>query len=471
MTPSLEIWVRTAGGAGNSLDRDGDGLSDAEEALAGSDPDSADTDGDGLLDNVDVRPTIADNVVVATLSDDSVTLAEGGPLDTGLTLNLDSGAFPFFEWTLSSNAAWLTLDVDSGFGDATIGLRINTSALTSSDSPYRAAISVDAPAMAPVSPVVFTLLIEGNQVDLLLNPDMLAFTVVEGGDSTSKMISIGSPDGDDFTWRVNETPPWISVSPESGDGPSDIVIAVDPGALLAGESPYSATVTFVPDGVGPKQATVDVTASVFSSRDLNEPFPLFPSDDAQTRPAIAFDSTRNLWLLSWVEDGQVRAMFFDENLLPRRSPVQVSISALGMATNPAVLFVDEAQEAWVVWEQRATPTSDGLIQARFFDLADLSLGSGFGFTTGAGDKSVPAMAYNRAANEVLITYSRDFNDTSFVGFARLDGTSREESSTTFVALNDNHQSNPTVAWLPDANAYLIVWLEIVGGIDDTREHP
>jgi hypothetical protein len=49
-------------GAGDACDPDddGDGLSDADEALAGSDPFNADTDGDGLTDSQDPFPTSAD---------------------------------------------------------------------------------------------------------------------------------------------------------------------------------------------------------------------------------------------------------------------------------------------------------------------------------------------------------------------------------------------------------------------------
>jgi MYXO-CTERM domain-containing protein len=39
-------------------DRDGDGLSDADEALQGSDPDDPDTDDDGSWDGVDPYPLV-----------------------------------------------------------------------------------------------------------------------------------------------------------------------------------------------------------------------------------------------------------------------------------------------------------------------------------------------------------------------------------------------------------------------------
>jgi hypothetical protein len=42
------------------LDSDGDGWSDAEESLVGSDPQKSDTDGDGMLDMEDPDPLTRD---------------------------------------------------------------------------------------------------------------------------------------------------------------------------------------------------------------------------------------------------------------------------------------------------------------------------------------------------------------------------------------------------------------------------
>ena len=48
--------------SGNYLDSDGDGWSDAEEALVGSDPQKVDTDGDGILDPEDPAPLARDTL-------------------------------------------------------------------------------------------------------------------------------------------------------------------------------------------------------------------------------------------------------------------------------------------------------------------------------------------------------------------------------------------------------------------------
>jgi len=48
--------------SGNYLDSDGDGWSDAEETLVGSDPQNVDTDGDGMLDTEDPSPLTRDTL-------------------------------------------------------------------------------------------------------------------------------------------------------------------------------------------------------------------------------------------------------------------------------------------------------------------------------------------------------------------------------------------------------------------------
>ncbi len=58
-----------------NVDADGDGLTNLEEFLAGSDPHNEDTDGDGILDGVDDNPTVVDTYVTISVQ---VVPAEGG---------------------------------------------------------------------------------------------------------------------------------------------------------------------------------------------------------------------------------------------------------------------------------------------------------------------------------------------------------------------------------------------------------
>ncbi len=462
-TPTLTLWVRTAGGPGNARDEDGDGVPDSEEGALGTAIDNPDTDGDGLLDNTDTRPTIADNVVAATLSESRVVFESDGPTSAELTLTLDSDDFPFFDWTLSSNVSWLTLDRSEGFGDDTITLRINAANLTIEDSPYVATIDLVAPNMAPVTPLSLTVEIATTQVDLLVSPETLSLAAIEGGPLVSATVSLSSPDGDDFSWESDGVPTWLTVTPPEGVGPTEVTLTVDPTELVVANTPYTTTITFRPDFAGPKSATVSLTVDVLPPREIDVPFPLFPGESAQTGPAVAFDPTTGQWLATWVEEEAIWLLILDETLLPFGDPVQLSGDFFGIADNPAIVLVDDAREAWVIWEQRQSPTDDAILQVRPIDLTDRSLGNRFGFTTASGDKSTPSATYNAVTNEVLVTYDLEFADQAFVGQARIDGTTREERGTGFAATNDHHQSRPAVAWLADSNRYLVVWREIIPG--------
>lgn len=462
-TPTLTIWVRTAGGPGNALDEDGDGVPDHEEGPLGTDIDNPDTDGDGLLDNTDARPTIADNVVDATLSESQVVFEPDGTTSAELTLTLDSDDFPFFDWALSSNVSWLTLERSEGFGDETITVRINAANLSIEDSPYVATIDLIAPNMAPVAPLSLTVAIATTQVDLIVSPESLSLSVIEGGPVVSAPVSLSSPDGEDFSWESDEVPTWLTLTPPEGSGPTEVTLAVDPTDLLVTNTPYTTTITFRPGGSGTKSATVALTVDVLPPREIDVPFPLSPGENGQTDPAVAFDAPTGQWLVTWVEAEAIWLLILDEALLPFGAPVQLSGDFFGIADNPAIVLVDDAREAWVVWEQRQSPTDDAILQVRPIDLTDRSLGNRFGFTTASGDKSAPSATYNAETDEVLVTYDLAFGEQAFVGQARIDGTTREERSTGFAAANDHHQSAPVVAWLADSNRYLVVWHEIIPG--------
>lgn len=58
-----------------TADADGDGLTNLEEFLAGTEPRNDDTDGDGILDGVDDNPTVMDTYVTISVQ---VMPAEGG---------------------------------------------------------------------------------------------------------------------------------------------------------------------------------------------------------------------------------------------------------------------------------------------------------------------------------------------------------------------------------------------------------
>jgi hypothetical protein len=459
--PFLEIWVRTAGGPGNALDGDGDGLTDDEEDDLGTDPDDADSDNDGFLDNVDDRPNTADNVVQATLSRNDITADIGDPAITNVTLTLDSDDFPFFEWEISTTADWVTFSVDEGVGDEVVLLDIDVPSLEASVEPHVAVINIDAPAMRNVSPLRLSVTMAAPQVDLVVVPDELSFTVEEGGAKTSSVVRISSPDDVPFSWTASSEFPWLTFSPAQGSGATDVTIEVDPTNLVAGSSPYIGTVLFRPAGVGPKQAALTVTANVVPGREIDVPFVVAPSDVDQYRPAAAFDETTGTWILAWVEDQQIVGALFDEGMVPLTAPARLSLGAQGTATNPTVVVVAEEGEAWVIWEQNIAGEENALLQARAYNLDNQSVGNNFGFSSGTGDRTRPQAVYNATNNQVAIVYGQEIEDGFFIGFTRVNAASRGVVSSGFAAASDDPQTSPSIAWLPDINEYLLAWREVV----------
>lgn len=454
--PFIEIWVRTAGGAGNSLDSDGDGLTDDEEDDLGTDPDDADSDNDGLLDNADERPNTADNVINATLSRTSIEASEGDPATT-VTLTLDTDDFPFFEWEVSSAADWLSFAPEKGSGDDTITVTVDLPELETSNTPHVAAINIDAPAMRTLAPLSLTVTKTATQVDLALNPTSLAFTITEGGAPASATVRVTSPGLVIFPWSAGTEDDWLEVAPRNGLAAADVTITVDPATLSAEESPYSGVVLFRPGGAGPKQFPLPVTVTVVPERGVGTPFPVAPSAEGQSRPAAAFDPVSGIWAIAWVEKLQVKGALFDAELTPLTNPVQLSLSNLGTATNPTAVAVSDQGEIWVVWEQYATGSDQGLLQAKAFNLDSRTPGNAFGFTGPTGSKSNPQAVYHAELNQVAIVYENEVADVSNIGLTRVNAANRGVLSSGVISEDNAPQRSPALGWLQDTGDFLVAW--------------
>lgn len=162
----LQIWVRTAGGGPTSQDRDGDGLSDADEALLGTNPDDPDTDNDGLPDGVDPEPLKANDLLTVSPKTLTFRAEPGGPVTAAQMVNIAIENNPFFRWTATPSASWIALDRSSGVGSASLQLRANPTAFEDAGT-VSGEIVVAAPGMRN-SPqrITLTLLLGSQEGDV-----------------------------------------------------------------------------------------------------------------------------------------------------------------------------------------------------------------------------------------------------------------------------------------------------------------
>lgn len=458
----MQLWIRTAGGAGSDVDSDGDGLTDEQEAALGTDPQKPDTDGDGLLDGADAHPLTADNVFTATLSTNEITVIEGDASPDPLTLTLDSNDFPFFEWTIASNVSWMTVSPSHGDEDTTVSVQISTSGMTAADSPYTGRLTVTAPNMQTRPPLTVTVYVEPPPIELNADPASLTFTAVEGGVTPPRQtLTLSSPDSADFAWSATPGNTWLELDPDKGIGPKQIEVSVVLTGLTAANSPYSTTMAFTAPGA--ESLEVPVTLNMLPPRAPGQPFSVWPQGEAQSDPAIACDSATGKYVVTWTVGSIVYAMVLSATGTPLANPMAVSLAVQGPASAPTVAIDDTASAAWIIWEQRSSGEEQRALVARVLDLKTYTMGSRFGLAGGTGTLTKATALYHPARREIAVIYNQSGAFPSNVHLLRVNAVSRSVLSDKIISDETVTSVEPHGTLHPNGQQYLAAWAERSGG--------
>lgn len=450
----LELWARTAGGTGIPGDRDGDGLSDDEEAALGTDPDNPDTDGDGLIDSVDPRPLVPDNVFTAVFSPSSATRSEENLSSFFVDLNLNSNAFPFFDWSLTSTASWLQPQTTAGRGDTTVRVQVDPRALTVAGSPHTAEIRVTAPDMRPVAPARFTLRIERGLDPASLVPDALAFTAAQDGlPPLPQPLSLATAGA----WSASASAPWITVAPASGSGNATLSVAVAPAGLTSSASPHTGEIRVVTNQPGVPAARAAVRLDVLPPRPVGAGFGVAASDDIQSDPAVAAHADG--YVVAWVERGVVHAAALDALGGPRVPRLPVSVGQLGPASGPGALVDPARSVAWVLWEQQFGEDARTGVQARTLNLATRQWGNPFGVASAEGAMRQPRFVHAPGHDSLLFAYVLRGEGLAEVRLARYALAPRGIVWDTLVAVTPETAVAPDLALDSASGRALVVWTE------------
>lgn len=462
----MQVWTRVAGGGSTVQDTDGDGSSDDDEAELGTDPLDPDSDDDGLLDGADPRPLIADNVFTATLDNNEVTVTEGDPNPAPLRLTLHSNAFPFFDWTIQKDAGWLGTTPTSGSGDTVVSVSINLSGLNAAQSLYTGHLTVNAPAMKPVTPLTVTLKVLPEVVELELTPPSLSFVAVEGGSTPSaQSVGISSPDGPGFKWTAAAQASWLDVTPKSGTGPGTVSVIVNIAGLTNSGSPYMSSVRFAPTPLKSGPLDLPVSLQVLPRRDPGVAFRFASSDNAQTDPALAV-GPGGIYIAAWSEENAVYAAVIDGAARPLLPRTRLSLAAQGVAQRPTVVIIESANAAWVIWEQRTTVDPPSFLQATRIDLGTWAVSNPFGIVGAVGSIEYPTALYNSGRNEVVIVYQYVDLATT-IRLARINVVTRATLSNTTISGVDCWE--PHAVYSADRQEYLAVWSAQTKREDESTE--
>jgi hypothetical protein len=163
-------------------------------------------------------------------------------------------------WSVSDNAAWLTVSPVSGTTTTetdTLTAAISISGLAAGT--YNGVITATSSGGARTIPVSLTL--SAAPIAISANPANLAFTGAVGGTNpTSKTIALTNTGGVTLTWTVSDNAAWLTVTPASGTTTTEtdtLTAAINISGLAAGT--YNGIITVTPTGSTPRQIPVSLT--------------------------------------------------------------------------------------------------------------------------------------------------------------------------------------------------------------------
>jgi hypothetical protein len=197
-------------------------------------------------------------------------------------------------------------------------------------------------------------------------------------------------------------------------------------------------------------------------------FAVFTGTNNQMQPSVAYDPTRDRYLVTWIYDTVGDGSNWDVvgRLIPWDGP-DASLTDFFICTwstsqwHPKVVYALAQDEFLVVWMTTPSGTPTYISGQRIFGDGTVLPANPFPISNAAEASDFPAVAYNLARNEYLVTWdvanaSLDINGT------RLNGTGSHIGGGEFtIAGWPADEEHPSVAACNLADQYLVTWQSLV----------
>jgi hypothetical protein len=194
----------------------------------------------------------------------------GGPDPANQTLGIWRSGEGTLNWSVSDNAAWLTLQPLSGSSTGeqdNVTLSVDVAGLASGT--HNAAITItdpgaiNSPRTVPVSLTVSA----PDEYSIAFAPVSLSFTALQGGSEPgAQILEIWCQGNGTLEWSAAETAGWLALSPASGSSTGEhdpVTVGVDAAGLQDGT--YDALITITAPGAENTPQTVPVSLTVTSA--------------------------------------------------------------------------------------------------------------------------------------------------------------------------------------------------------------
>ena len=194
----------------------------------------------------------------------NATAGLANPTNQTFTIT-DTASSGSLSWSVSDDAAWLTVTPTSGTGDAAPIVSVDTTGLAAGT--YNSTITITAPgATGTPKTVTVTLNLSSPPIVpvLLVSQTALTYTTFVGVTPPSQSFTItDTANSGVMSWTATDTASWLTVTPSSGAGNQLVTASINVAGLVA--NTYLATITVSAPGATGTPQTVSVTLIIASS--------------------------------------------------------------------------------------------------------------------------------------------------------------------------------------------------------------
>jgi hypothetical protein len=143
--------------------------------------------------------------------------------------------------------------------------------------------------------------------EIVLDRTGLTFGVVMGTGTPDQMFSISSATSSTLNWTAGTNKSWLSCTPASGTGETDVTVSIDPTGLTPGT--HGGTISVSDPNAPNSPQTVSVTLNVYAPGASSPPFGAYdtPTDQSTVRSSVPFTG----WVLDDV--GVVTVKIYRQN--------------------------------------------------------------------------------------------------------------------------------------------------------------
>ncbi len=203
---------------------------------------------------------------------------------------------------------------------------------------------------------------------------------------------------------------------------------------------------------------------ISSSGQLLSWFAVASNSNSQMEPSVAYDPVHDRYLVVWLYDVWGNGSDWDVygRFIPWSGP-SADLRDLAICNwnsnqaHPKVAYARVQEEFLVVWMNSASGIPNYISARRVFAQGGFPPGDGFTVSSGPEKRDFPAVAYNLARNEYLVTWDVEKGSLDIYGL-RLTGTGTPLGGGEFgIAGWTANEERPAVAACSQADQYLVAW--------------